>query len=302
MKTSLKIISAFAVIIGTLVISDYIFGKTLYLILGGKIKSKQEYLLTQTDDSEIIFFGSSRAHRHYDTPYITDSLGIKAFNAGEDGRGLTFQLPLMKHYLENNHPSIIVLELPTSLDGKWNNRISMLYPLSNTCPDITEVAEEIDPYNRYYLKSSLFRYNSNIVNEFRNHLHPFKMLPNRGFDPISNILTPDGIFANAVYDHSDSSDTIELNILTEIINLSLNNQIPLVGIISPIYGEVKRRHDIDSIFARYNIPFLDNTDFRLQEKPNTYFKDPSHLNRYGARQYTMYVMQQLTDSLKILKL
>lgn len=299
MKSALKILSAFAVILVTLVLSDYAFGKLTDITLGGKIKSKQEYMITQKDDSEIVFIGSSRAHRHYDAPYITDSLGIKAFNAGEDGRGLTFQLPLLTKYLQRNHPKVVVLEMSASIDGKWNDRIGMLYPLANKCTQVIDVSTRIDGFNQYYLKSNLYRYNSNLVNELRNSRHPFKLLPNRGFDPVSIQKAPEGTFAESTRHYLEPTDSIERAILIDIINLCKERDVALVGIMSPIYANIERRYEIDSIFAQYKVPLIDNMGYRLPLSPNEYFKDQTHLNVYGARAYTKHIMQQLRDSLMI---
>ena len=89
--------------------------------------------------------------------------------------------------------------------------------------------------------------------------------------------------------------------LEDVIHLCKYKNIQLVGIVSPIYGKTDRKHDIDSIFKVNNIPFIDNTSFRLPLEPNEYFKDETHLNSRGAREYTKYVMRQISDSLNLIK-
>ena len=299
MKTFVKLIVAFAVIITTAVIVDIIFGSLADNITRSRGLTKQSYVMSTIDNYDLIFVGSSRAHRHYDTPYITDSLGIKAFNAGEDGRGITYQYPILKAYLQKNHPKFVVIDLSTSLDGKWNDRISMLYPLANKYNEIMDVAEMIDPDNKYYLKSNLYRYNSNLITEIRGLRHPFSSSSTLGFDPAPVRKASKGNFVkNKIRSYSNKIDSIEYNLLIELIGLCKNKSVNVVGIFSPIYGSIERPHDIDRIFKANNIPLIDNISYRLPLEPDEYFKDETHLNERGAREYTKYVIRQLSDSLQ----
>lgn len=52
------------------------------------------------------------------------------------------------------------------------------------------------------------------------------------------------------------------------------------------------------IFKANNIPLIDNISYRLPLEPDEYFKDETHLNECGAREYTKYVIRQLSDSLQ----
>lgn len=301
MKAIYKIIAAFSVIIITITLTDLAFGKVADYITRNKGLTKQNYLMSCHDKYEIIFVGSSRAHRHYDTPFINDSLGIKTFNAGDDGRGLTYQCPELKAYLNRNTPKLVVLDLSPALDGKWNERISMLYPLANIFNEISDIAEKVEANNKFYLKSSLFRYNSNLITELSGLRHPFSAESTYGYNPVPVRLVPEEIFKqDKPRSYSHQIDSIEYNILIDLIKLCKNKRVNLVGVFSPIYGNIERSHDIDSIFEAYNIPLIDNITFRLPLKPNKYFNDATHLNEIGAREYTKHVIYQISDSLHLL--
>lgn len=299
MKQLSKIFYAFLIIFGSFFISDYLFGlgATKYFFPD---KSKAGYILSKPDDSDIVFFGSSRAYHHYDTPFITDSLGIKAFNAGEDGRGLTFQLPLIKTYLENNKPKLLVLEVFDQLDGFWNDRIAMLYPLVDDYPEIKTAAIEVNPYNKFFLNSNLYRYNSNVINELKNKSHPFTADNSRGFSPTTP--NPPGVPVILIEEPQIKKpiDPVEENALKNILEFCIEKDIKVIGVNSPIYQTKKSLGVSDSIFRSYNFPFIDNTTFRLPLAPEEYFKDNAHLTEKGAREYTKYFMKQITDSLKLL--
>ena len=299
MKEFAKIIGALLVILISFISFDFIFGELASRTLTTK-KSKQEYLLNEKNDAKIVFFGSSRANHHYDTPYITDSLRIKAFNAGEDGRGLTYQLPLIKTYLELNKPELIILEVFPSLDGSWNDRISLLYPYIDKNSYILEAAKMLDPNNKIYLRSKLFQHNSNLVSELKNQLNPFDPRKSQGFVPLPPIS-----HSNLSLIPTDSNakqlDQIEVNALREILETARNRNIKIVGVISPLYIAQRPVIQTDTLFKELGFHFIDNSMVRFQGKPETYFQDNSHLNELGALEYTKYFMRQVLDSLQLLR-
>lgn len=300
MKTVFKILGAFAVIILTTVISDVVFGSVADVITQNKGLTKQSYIMAGQENYDVFFVGSSRAHRHYDTPFISDSLGLKSFNAGEDGRGLSYQYPLLSAYLNNRTPRLVVLEVSPEISGKWNERISMLYPLARKYNEITDVAQLIDRYNKYYLMSNLYRYNSNLTSEIRGIRNPFT-IEKLGFDPLPVAKAPKGTFEdNSIRRYQSTIDTIECRILNDLISMCKSKNVTLVGIISPIYGKIERNNTVDSIFMSNGIMLIDNSSYRLPLEPNDYFKDATHLNVRGAREYTKYVMHQLCDSLQLI--
>lgn len=162
-----------------------------------------------------------------------------------------------------------------------------------------DVAEMIDPDNKYYLKSNLYRYNSNLITEIRGLRHPFSPSSTLGFDPAPVRKASKGTFVkNKIRSYSNKIDSIEDNLLIELIGLCKNKSVNVVGIFSPIYGNIDRPHDIDRIFKANNILLIDNISYRLPLEPDEYFKDEIHLNERGAREYTKYVIRQLSDSLQ----
>lgn len=295
MKELAKIIIALLIILISFISFDFIFGKFASKILI-KGKSKQEYILNERNDADIVFFGSSRANHHYDSQYICDSLGIKALNAGEDGRGLTYQLPLIKNYLERNIPDLIVLEVFPSLEGSWNDRISLLYPYVDDNPNILETAKLIDPNNGIYLRSKLFQHNSNIVSEMKNLINPFNPQKTYGFEPLQPANRGIRFSLDTI---QKNIDRIELDALREILQTAKNHNVEIIGVISPLYINQRPIIQSDSLFNLFGFHFIDNTMLRFKGAPETYFNDNSHLNSIGAREYTKYFMYQVKDSLNL---
>lgn len=300
MKALLKISAALAVILATFLLSDFIFGLVADGFTQRRGLTKQQYFLSSREDYDLIFLGSSRANHHYDTPYIADSLGIRAFNAGQDGRGLSYQYPLLKAYLSHHKPRLVVLEMHLALDGARNGRIALLYPLAEKYEEIGEAAELLDPANKLYLRSALYRYNSNLVYEARGILHPYSNV-SLGYDPLPPKKVPEDMLKEEKrYWFPSEIDPTECRMLENIISLCKDRDIPLVGVISPVYERVWRTAVIDSILQANHIPLIDNSAYRLPLDAPEYFRDEMHLNAVGAREYTKYFMRQIADTLRLI--
>lgn len=298
MRQVIKIISGLAVVLATAVAFDCVMGWMADKLLLDKVYSKTQYSMTARTDADIVVVGSSRASHHYDTPFMIDSLGIKAYNAGQDGRGLTFHLPLLQTYLRHNDPKVVVLELLPSIDGSWNDRISMLFPLCDISDDISKEAAVIDPFYPLYLKSNLYRHNSNLVDEAKAKLRPYDV-KSMGFDPIpvdgSRKADPE-----KPVDNVSIPDHIEMKALVDIIRLCKDKNIDLVAMISPVYGEVAVSPALMEVLRREHVMLMDNRKLDLGGDPARYFNDGMHMNALGAREYTKRVAKQLRDSLRIL--
>lgn len=187
-----------------------------------------------------------------------------------------------------------------NLDGEWKNRMAMLYPLANKYDIIVKTAEKVDLKNKFLLLSSLYRYNSNLPSELYGVRYPFKATENYGYVPIPIKKSREGTLKEDSLIHFSSHvDSVEYQILVDMINICKKKNIKLIGVLSPIYGKVNRSCMVDDIFKKYGVPIIDNTAFRLPIDPKKYFKDATHLNRRGAREYTKFFMHQLTDSLNV---
>lgn len=301
MKQLSKISLAVFIIIVTVITVDYTFGIVADKLLLNPKVSKFEYYMNDNSNPDIVFFGPSTAENNYDTPYIKDSIDIFAINLGEPGRGLTYHEAVISSYLRDHRPKLIVLDLLTSdLSGIINNRIKPLYRYVDLYPEISEVAEKVDGYNKYYLWSHLLRYNSEIVGCIKSIRHPydcstagFVALPKR-----SNM----GDLKEKVIERADSDiDPIAYNSLISIIKLCRKNKIDIIVAHSPENYIRKYKLPITKICDSLDVRLIDSRYFRCPGAPADYFYDDRHLNQYGAREYTKHFMEILCDSTEFTK-
>ncbi len=52
--------------------------------------------LAMVDKHDVLILGSSRARHHYDTPFLSDTLGLDVYNAGYDGNGVVLAYGLLE--------------------------------------------------------------------------------------------------------------------------------------------------------------------------------------------------------------
>lgn len=303
LKQIYKIVGAILVMAITVAFFDVAFGIVADKIFVDNAKiSKFDYSISTNDNPNLVFFGSSRAESHYDTPFINDSLKISTFNFGESGRGITYHRAALSAYLQNHHPKMLILELmPNALSGELNNRVKPLYPYIDRIPAIKVVAEDVDPWNRYLLKSHLLRYNSDIFGLIKKYRHKFDT-STRGFFALTggknDIKNTEDKIIDSPTDYA--VDPVAKQSLIDIVAMCREQNIELVVAYSPesyirIYP-IPATAVLDSL----NVRLIDLRDFRSPNDPHEYFYDSYHLNSIGAREYTKHFMKILKqDSCRV---
>lgn len=294
MKQLVKILTSLSIIIITVVAVDLVFGKLADHQFMDKPGAKQHYELTNLRDVDILIVGSSRARRHYDTPYISEQLNCRAYNVGYDGMGITFNKAMIRSILDETVPRILILEaLPYELSGEFNDRIKNLYPYIALNHNILDIAAEIDPLKRYTLRSNLFRYNSSLLD--------LRAWQNDPYDPSTlgfgreDRNGPDD-FDEVVYPTPQDVDPIASRCLEEISEICKDRGIDFIVAISPEYFVRNDPYPVGQFCAEHDIKFIDDSKLRFDSLDvREYFLDYTHMNSRGARLYTQYFLKQLSE-------
>lgn len=294
MKQIKKIFFAVIIILVTAISIDAIVGVSMNIIITHRVRSKSQYCLNEKINAKIIFCGSSRAAHHYDTKYITDSLKIKSFNTGLDGKGLTYNYAIINSILNNdsnNTIKVIILEtLPGELSGALNSRISELYPYINNDNNIFDIATKIDKNNYWLLKLNLYKHNSVIFGEIKNFFHTYD-LHNNGFEPLEPRKM---IGLSETFDKTNENiDSLAKYCFVNIIKKCHWKGVKLIVVMSPELYKRNYNEEIIEICKQYGISFIDNRAFRLSIPTDEYFNDNWHMNKIGAKEYTKYFMEQI---------
>ena len=293
-----------ALFFGIMAVVDLGFGKTCEWLQshakGGRMKSVRQTALMQ--ESDIVVMGSSRAHHHY-VPYIFyDSLGVTAYNAGVDGNGIVLAMGLYDLMVKRYTPKVIIYDVEPAFDinvyaedGNNTRYIGWLRPYFAD-PDVKQIVTRIDPSERFKNLSSMFRYNSKIVDLLKDQVVTSDYTKD-GYAPLRGEMTkvPEKRAVGSVSVH----DTLKLNMMEEFIAALSGSDTRLIMMASPKYGaESSEVFDpIKEMCDRYGVEFWDYYCVPEFQKMS-YFKEPMHLNDVGARAFSCEVTERINTMTK----
>lgn len=262
---------------------------------GGSTKQFND--LVMNDSHDVLILGSSRANHHYDTPFLSDTLGVDVYNAGYDGNGVILANGILELVLNHSRPELILLDIEPSFDiivyDNDNNHkryIADLKPYYST-PEIGDIIKDVSEEEWFKVHSGMIRYNTDIIkmtidNIVKREVHPKGYVPLFGAmqkEPESGITGPDVI------------DTFKLKYIAHIIDVAQSNDIPIALVASPKYTKVETTilEPVVEICEEKHIPFLnyyEQPDF-LEHKE--WFKEKMHLNSKGARIFSRMIAPEI---------
>lgn len=290
------------VFFAAVVLVDMAFGygmDRLYLqAKGGEIKETNDVCINNQYD--IVVMGSSRAHHHYVPEIIEDSLGRTCFNIGKDGNGIVLMYGFYKMIVERYRPSLIIYDVSRfdvykiAEDQNNTRYVSMLKPYSNRA-GVDEIFNSLSWQEWVKTYSKLYRYNSISLETIRQCFFPTSFCAD-------GYLKLEGSFEGnprSVEPQFGEKDELKLNLFNEFVSSTIENDIPLVCVLSPHYQVVSSSayDTIKRICELHDIPFLDYYAFAELSQNKEFFEDPSHMNDRGARVFTNEIIKVL-DTIK----
>ena len=276
---------------------DFGIGRVLDIIYL-KPQNKVAYAYKHSNE-EVLIFGSSRAARHYVPSIVTDSLNMECFNLGFNGRTLYHNYIIFKLITERYAPKLIVFDIFQPYLIENNSEIieneysdfTPLYYLSNV---VRESMDKYDPTNKIKNISTMYRYNSKILNTANDILNKGDF-NNRGYEPLS-ISKLDDDTKCALYEEKDIViDKDKINIIDNIIQICKEKDIKLIFVSSPIYNHIESEsvlYEFRDYLAAKDIIFLDYLNYNKLMSPK-YFYDELHLNNEGAEIFTSLLVSNI---------
>jgi len=260
------------------------------------------YRATYSIDStnaDILIFGSSRASHHYVPEVLEEYLHMNTYNTGRDGNYLLYNYAVIKAVTERYSPKIIILDVnPTALFYRKDDydRLSTLLPYYDSHPEIRNIVDRRNKYERFKLYSSLYPYNSLSLSILVGNLEISKKLyvSEDGYLPFYKKMNPISIISKTTKDnpeeiYSDSIDSFKIVALQDIAEICRKKKIPLVFVFSPIYSKVSNElanSKLSTILKAYNVKYLDFSEDTTFVNHPQYFQDESHMNDDGARTFS----------------
>ena len=302
-----KFLIRLSLFVGIVVIVDYCFGRAMDFMYahakGGDIKEMNDVCVN--NEYDIIVMGSSRAHHHYVPQIITDSLGLTCYNAGRDGNGIILMYGFYEMITERYTPKLILYDISQGFDIYENpadqndsRYLSLLKPYVKR-PNIDGIFKSLSWQEWVKTYSSLYRYNSMSLSIIKNYLScsPYNV---DGYARLSGKMNYEPIVSgNKSFEVEDS---LKLYYFERFIESNKEHNIPLVVVISPIYGAKNDDYlytKIVDLCRIHEIPLLDYHGDSRFVTIKDYFKDTTHLNDSGAKVFTSVLINDIKELIEI---
>ncbi len=264
---------------------------------GGNVL-RENYISDHTT-ADLLIMGSSRAVHHYVPKILRDSLGMEAYNAGQDGCGIVYGYGKFCSFRNRYVPKILLWEFTPNFDIACSDNAQFL-PLLRPYydyPGVDSVFLWVNPAERFKMYSRTYRYNSrifNLLNDFRqeNTLPKDGYMPNPGqmnYEP--DITEPDTVL---------QPDPVKLHCMKQLI-AATRGRCKLIVLMSPRYlpqgYKGRTQHPaieyMKNLCKQEGIPFLDHYNDPNFIGRKELFKDPMHLNTQGSEVYTRLIAKEL---------
>lgn len=267
---------------------------------GGETKRINDLCLN--DQHDIIVFGSSRAHHHYDTQYLSDSLGLDVYNAGFDGNGVVLACGLLDLVLDRYEPKLILYDVMPAFDiyvfGEDNNNIRYLSPLKPYYrqDEVGKIIRKVSNEEWYKVHSGMIRYNSILLTMwldcYNSRGEYFK-----GYEPLYEVYC--GEPEKECFNYN-RIDPIKMECMEHLIASAQTRGIPIVMVASPNYGEesLLSFEPVIELCLQYDVPFLDYYAKPVFMEHKEWYKNPLHLNQTGARIFSGLILREINQMLE----
>lgn len=259
--------------------------------------------LVMIDQHDVIVFGSSRCKNHYDTPFLSDTLGLDVYNAGYDGNGVVLSYGLLSLILERYQPKLVLFDVEPAFDIKvyagdnnhkrYIRNLKPYYKNSIVGTIIKDVSSE--EWLKTY--SGMMRYNTEIINKAKDIVRTVPKA-DHGYIALEGELSYDP-------EKKDNTskiqiDEFKLDCLENMILLAQSQNVPIAILASPKYGRPSSE-ELEPAFEicrKRHVPIIDYYTAPLFMQHREWFKEAMHLNGIGAREYSKIVSDEIVSLLK----
>ena len=266
-------------------------------------KTGQFNNLVMKDNHDILVLGSSRALHHYDTPFLSDTLGMDVYNAGFKGNGVVLACGILELVLKHSHPKLIVFDIEPAFDiytyEDDDNHKRYLYNLKPyyRIPEIGDIFKDISREDWLAVHSGMVRHNTSIITMTVDNLVASSK-DSAGFEPLAGTLLSE---TKAVIDPDREIDTLKIRYVERLIGIARAKEIPVLFIASPKYGctDSSELDPLKGICLENQVPFLDYYSSQEFNSHREWFQEATHLNATGARIFSSIICGDINSVLQI---
>lgn len=302
----MKLFKFIVTIVFLVVFIDILFGLVTRLIvnkvhLRGDYESI-DYVMTQANE-DVLVLGSSVALNSFVPTIFTESTGLTSYNAASNAQNFTFFETITDCILKRTTPKMLILGIrPSDLTGVGiGDRFNIFAPYyGQGYPLIDHYMNSKNSYDKYLLKSNLYRYNT----IWWRILLYFFVTPS---EPGEKGYIAKGIpliKPEIIHERADSVYTERrVKSLLRIISLCEAKGVKLVVFCPPMYTVFDPEGvmpipmvKLQEICKQHHIPFFyDTQDQNFLKRPDLFY-DNEHLNKLGAPIYTKQLIHEMKEA------
>ena len=257
--------------------------------------------LVMKDRHDVLVMGSSRAHHHYDTPFLSDTLGLDVYNAGFDGNGVVLADGVLEMVLNRYKPKLVVFDVEPAFDvneyDKDNHHTRYIKNLKPYYREagVSDIIKDVSMAEWRKVQSGLIRYNTEILGMLVDNVIN-RGVERSGFQPLKGKMEkePEPKAPKDVV-----RDSFKLVYIEKLIGLCQENDVPLILVGSPKYGQKNSEalQPVKEIAKKYDVRFFDYYAEPSFMAHKEWFKEPMHLNSEGARVFSKMIAQEISELL-----
>lgn len=299
-----KFLLRLAVFIFGVLIIDFSFGMVVrYLLENTKPGAIQrDDYISNKCCADLMVFGSSRGHHHYNTQMMTDSLDIDCYNCSQHGCGSVLAYARLLMIKQRFVPKYIIYDVYPGND--YLTQVGYFATLSYLRlhydqPCVDSILWEIDPAERIKMLSAIHRYKDHFksINEyFKTDSINYGICGYVPEDIRFDSLKVD-LSKRFYYDRVDGYeyDKFKLKCLRNFAKRS--RDINVVFVVSPVwYGmDTMVLDSVKQICVENDIKLLDYSNDPKYVHNDAFFRDGAHLNARGADEFTRDLIKRLKE-------
>lgn len=260
----------------------------------GERVAKSEYVINKVD-ADFLVIGSSRAEAHYDSKVIHEAFPeYSVFNCGVDGQLFYYANTAFNCIMDRYSPKIVIwdFQLKDLVEDESEN-LSLVYPYYFQNKNVKAVLDEQDATLKYILWNSCYRYNGTASRILRAARMP--ETNNMGFlahptaDASRKFNNKDVILKN------QSLIDEKVKYLERTLERACEKDITIILCVSPMYSTLVGNSGtikcLQELSKKYDIAFVDASQWDEFVHSDKYWYDAGHLNAVGATEFTKRLIE-----------
>lgn len=289
--------------LGIMIALDLTTGMVMDHINANTVKGdygRNNYIATGTC-ADFLIFGSSRAIHHYDPEKITDAINLTCYNCGEDGMGIVTMFGRYQMIRQRHIPKLVIYDAVAGFDlgiDDMSKYIGWLRFYAEGNDSIAKLVENIDSTEKYKMWAKTYKYNScfiDIVGQYTSK-DPSTARDYK-YAPLYGCITYK--VDKPVKSKQFEVSAIKLSLFEKMICQCKHDNTIFVVTISPWYQATNDSEykSLISLCKRHGITVLNHFKDKCFRNNPTLFKDASHLNIDGVKQYNRMIIEELREIL-----